>query len=202
MLIDTDLGSLGQYLKVDRSNLTTKGVASIRSPVTRLREYSFTIDHLSFCEATKAEFLKKYAFEQWRQNLEEDFIVVDDVMINEIEDVKLIRDDMKTWEWMFGQTPEFTYRLEHVFSWGIVNIVITSKEGLICKVNIDSMDDSIGAQSLSLTALSVGMEGQRYDRQGLDLAVERIKNEAPEVFSQHSAIEMIRDVVNWLKEQL
>jgi len=120
MLIDTDLSSLGQYLKVEKSNLESKGTASVRSPVTRLRESSFTIDHLSFCEAVRSEFLKRYAYNQWRQNKEGEPIILDEAMIERNEDVKAIRDDMKTWKWTYGQTPEFTYRLEKVFPWGSV----------------------------------------------------------------------------------
>lgn len=69
-MIDTDLSTLGQYLKNNKDGLVTKGVASVRSPVTRLREASFTVDHLSFCDATRTEFLKRYAYDQWRQNEE------------------------------------------------------------------------------------------------------------------------------------
>ncbi|KAF8926357.1 hypothetical protein BGZ58_011263 [Dissophora ornata] len=202
MLIDTDLTSLGQYLKVDRSSLVTKGVASVRSPVTRLRDSSFTVDHLSFCEQTRTEFLKRYAFDKWRQNLEGAPIVVDEAMIETMEGVKTIRDDMKTWEWMYGQTPEFTYKLEKVFTWGSVNVSIKSKEGLITQVDVDVMDDTDNSASLPLTALAVGMEGQRYNEEGLDLAVNRIRDEAPEVFSPRDAVDMIKDVVRWLKEEL
>ncbi|KAF9145453.1 Biotin/lipoate A/B protein ligase [Linnemannia schmuckeri] len=202
MLIDTDLSSLGQYLKVDRTSLVTKGVASVRSPVTRLRESSFTIDHLSFCEATRTEFLKRYAYDTWRQNLEGEPIVVDQKMIEGMEAVKAIRDDMKTWEWMYGQTPEFSYQLEKTFPWGTVNVTIKSKEGLITQVDLDSMDHSINAPSLPLTALGIGMEGQRYDVQGLDLAVERIKDEAPEVLAPAGGAQKVMDVVRWLKEEL
>ncbi|KAF9095661.1 Biotin/lipoate A/B protein ligase [Mortierella sp. AD031] len=202
MLIDTDLSSLGQYLKVDRSSLVTKGVASVRSPVTRLRESSFTIDHLSFCEATRTEFLKRYAFDTWRQNLEGEPVVVDAEMIEGMEGVKAMRDEMKTWEWMYGQTPEFSYRLEKTFPWGTVNVTIKSKEGLITEVDMDSMDQSINAPSLPLTALGIGMEGQRYDAGGLDLAVERIKDEAPEVLAPAGGAQKVKDVVRWLKEEL
>ncbi|KAG0357398.1 hypothetical protein BGZ54_000354 [Gamsiella multidivaricata] len=173
MLIDTDLSSLGQYLKVDRASLVTKGVASVRSPVTRLRESSFTIGHLSFCEQTRTEFLRHYAFDQWKQNLEGEPIAVDEAMIDRMEGVKTIRDDM-----------------------------ITSKEGKIIQVDLDSMDNALGGPSLSLTALGVGMEGQRYDEKGLDLAIERIKDEAPEVFSPSGAVDKVKDVVSWLKEEL
>ncbi|KAG0197175.1 Biotin/lipoate A/B protein ligase [Mortierella sp. GBA30] len=202
MLIDTDLSTLGQYLKVDRSNLVTKGVASVRSPVTRLRESSFTINHLSFCEATRAEFLKRYSFDQWEQNLEGEPVIVDEAMIERMEGVRSIRDDMKTWDWMYGQTPEFSYQLNKKFPWGSVNMLITSKEGLITNVDVHAIDQSINAQSLPLTALGIGMEGQRYNQQGIDLAVERIMYEAPEVLAPPGAAEMLKDVVRWLKEEL
>ncbi|KAF9950453.1 Biotin/lipoate A/B protein ligase [Mortierella alpina] len=202
MLIDTDLSTLGQYLKVDKSSLITKGVASVRSPVTRLRESSFTIDHQSFCEATRTEFLKRYAFDQWRQNMEGEPVLVDEAMIEQMEGVKKIRDDMKSWEWMFGQTPEFSYRLENAFSWGSVDMTIKSKEGLITDVDVTSIDPTINAQSLPLTALGIGMEGQRYDQQGIDLAVERVMYEAPEVLAPPGAAGKLKDVVQWLKEEL
>lgn len=140
MLIDTDLSSLGQYLKVDRTSLITKGVASVRSPVTRLRESSFTIDHLSFCEATRTEFLKRYAYDTWRQNLEGEPIAVDQEMIESLEAVKAIRDEMKTWGWMYGQTPEFSYQLEKAFPWGTVvsfRCFLNCAYGVFISVSLD-----------------------------------------------------------------
>ncbi|KAG0254049.1 Biotin/lipoate A/B protein ligase [Mortierella polycephala] len=202
MLIDTDLSTLGQYLKVDRSSLVTKGVASVRSPVTRLRESSFTIDHLSFCEAVRTEFLKRYSIDQWRQNLEGEPVVVDEALVDSIDGVKKIRDEMKTWGWMYGQTPEFTYRLEKTFPWGSVNVSISSKLGMITHVEMDCLDNATNVQSLPLIALGIGMEGQRYDQQGLDLAIERIMDEAPEVLSPAGVAEKVKDVVHWLKEEL
>lgn len=58
------------------------------------------------------------------------------------------------------------------------------------------------APSLALTALGIGMEGQRYDEQGIDEAVQRIMYEAPEVLAPAGGAEQIKDVVRWLKEQL
>ncbi|KAI1321813.1 Biotin/lipoate A/B protein ligase [Mortierella claussenii] len=201
MLIDTDLSSLGQYLNNTKTTLITKGVASVRSPVTRLRDSSYTIDHLSFCEAVRTEFLKRYAFDEWRQNLEAPVVMVDEEMVQGLEGVVKVREEMKTWEWMFGQSPEFSYQLERSFPWGDVNVSIKSKEGLITEVDIES-SDSHGLASLPLTALGVGMEGQRYDEEGLDRAIERIKDEAPEVFTPAGAANKVRDVVRWLKEEL
>ncbi|KAG0001116.1 Biotin/lipoate A/B protein ligase [Modicella reniformis] len=195
-------GTVYHYLKVDKTSLESKGTPSVRSPVTRLRESSFTIDHLSFCEAVRTEFLKRYGYEQWRQNMEGEPVIVDEAMIEGNENVKAIRDDMKTWAWMYGQSPQFTYRLEKAFPWGSVNVLITSKEGLITQVDMDSIDHSTNAQRLPLTALAVGLEGQRYERNALDLAIERIREEAPEVLSPKGAVEEIRDVARWLKDEI
>ena len=52
MLIDADLGVLKSVLKNDKSqNIVSKSISSVPSPVTNLREYSYTIDHLSFCQS-------------------------------------------------------------------------------------------------------------------------------------------------------
>ncbi|KAF9318417.1 Biotin/lipoate A/B protein ligase [Podila horticola] len=203
MLIDTDLSTLGQYLRNNKDGLVTKGVASVRSPVARLRESSFTVDHQSFCDAIRTEFLKRYAYDQWRQNEEGEAITVDDALIETLPAVQAVRDDMKTWEWMFGQTPEFTHTLEHEFSWGSVVAKINSKEGKIVRADIDTSEATgFGSPSLALTALGIGMEGQKYDQEGLDEAVERVKYEAPEVLAPAGGAERIKDVVRWLKEEM
>jgi len=56
--------------------------------------------------------------------------------------------------------------------------------------------------SLALTALGIGMEGQQYNEQGLDEAVQRVMYEAPEVLAPTGGAEQVKDVVKWLKEQL
>lgn len=38
----------------------SKGVASVPSPVTNLRDYSYTVDHQQFCESVLSEFVKAY----------------------------------------------------------------------------------------------------------------------------------------------
>ncbi|RKP07931.1 hypothetical protein THASP1DRAFT_9234, partial [Thamnocephalis sphaerospora] len=117
MLIDTDLVGLGQYLHSEKTGLVTKGVASVRSPVTNLRAYSYTVDHLSFCEAVRAEFLRAYAGERGA--------------VHDVGGAKCARDiaqpspkcrchHQRTWDWIYGQTPEFTHTITRTFSWATV----------------------------------------------------------------------------------
>lgn len=65
-----------------------------------------------------------------------------------------------------------------------------------------SNDTLTNAQLLPLTALAVGMEGQRYESKALDMAIERIKDEAPEVLSPKGAVETVKDVAQWLRNEL
>ncbi|KAG0238150.1 Biotin/lipoate A/B protein ligase [Actinomortierella wolfii] len=198
MLIDTDLTTLGQYLKCERETLVTKGVASFRSPVTRLRDHSFTIDHLPFCEAVRDEFLKRYALDRWKRNEEDEFTIVDEAYIEKLPAVQKLRDEMKTWEWMYGQTPEFTYTLDKAFSWGNAKFSIKAKEGKFVSVDVDT---SQAMATMPLTALCVGMEGQRYGATGLEMAVKRIETEAPEVLSANGGL-YVQQAVAWLREAL
>jgi lipoate-protein ligase A len=80
--------------------------------------------------------------------------------------------------------------------------MIKSKEGLIAQVDMTSNDILTNAQLLPLTALAVGMEGQQYESRALDMAIERIKDEAPEVLSPKGAVEAVKDVAQWLKNEL
>ena len=90
---------------------------------------------------------------------------------------------LKSWQWAFGQTPEFTYDLQNTFTWG--NVVsygpfsslcsdlrptqttqITSKHGVIlsCTFQVTDMDGSDISRQLreDLDALSKQLEGQKY----------------------------------------
>lgn len=61
MLIDADTELLkGCLSKKNKSGIISKGVESVPSPVTNLRNYSYTIDHQQFCESVTTEFLFRY----------------------------------------------------------------------------------------------------------------------------------------------
>ena len=43
----------------------------------------------------------------------------DDSALN-IEYIRRGMEELKTWDWAYGQTPEFTYTLERTFGWGTI----------------------------------------------------------------------------------
>jgi len=48
--------------------------------------------------------------------------------------------ELTTWDWAFGQTPEFTYTLEHTFSWSKLKTNLHSKHGIILSCTLDIVD--------------------------------------------------------------
>lgn len=116
MLIDTDIEMLKGALKVDKDRLITKGVASVPSPVTNLRAYSYTIDHQQFCEAVIEEFFEAYN----HGNAVEPTVFAKNDLSNLPEDVVKSREELTSWDWIYGQTPEFTHDIDMEFSWGTV----------------------------------------------------------------------------------
>jgi len=57
MLLDLELGALGKYLNPSKAKLKSKGVESVVSRVTNLKEISPSIDHDSFCDAVENAFV-------------------------------------------------------------------------------------------------------------------------------------------------
>ncbi|KAK9766635.1 hypothetical protein K7432_004150 [Basidiobolus ranarum] len=107
MLIDTELSNLSGCLRSNKEYMTTKGVESVPSKVTNLRPYSYTIDHQSFCEAVAKEFTSHFGAEKLEPT------IMDENFIQEHPQIQEYRNNIDTWEWIYGQTPEFTVDLKH-----------------------------------------------------------------------------------------
>ncbi|KAJ3357741.1 Biotin/lipoate A/B protein ligase [Allomyces javanicus] len=105
MLIDANLTSLRKYLKIDRPRLVTKGVPSVPSPVTNLREFSMTVDHTGFCEAVVDEFRRAHDLGYLTTE------VIEPSIVDTEPHVKAALDELTSDEWRLGQTPEFTHEI-------------------------------------------------------------------------------------------
>ncbi|KAG2175602.1 hypothetical protein INT43_001249 [Umbelopsis isabellina] len=134
MLIDTDIEMLRGALGGSRDKLVTKGVASVPSPVSNLRSYSYTIDHQQFCEAVIDEFLLAHNGSKPVKPV----IFSQDDPSGLPEEVQKSKDELTSWDWIYGQTPEFTHDIEMDFTWGSVNAFIRSRHGHIIETEIQT----------------------------------------------------------------
>ncbi|CAO3661164.1 unnamed protein product [Umbelopsis ramanniana] len=174
MLIDTDVDMLRGALKVDKDRLVTKGVASVPSPVTNLRSYSYTIDHQQFCEAVIEEFLYTH-----NDNIPvEPTIFSKDDISNLPEEVMKSKEELTSWDWIYGQTPEFTHDFEMNMSWGTVTAFIRSRHGRVTEASLTSTV-SEAQEVMVIAALEEALLGCKYSPQGVDDARAKIEHNIP-----------------------
>ncbi|MCR2045410.1 lipoate--protein ligase [Anaerosalibacter massiliensis] len=122
ILFDTELNILGKSLKVSKDKIISKGVKSVRSRVTNIK------DHLKK-EITVEDFknlLLKRMFGGDKEILPYELSEEDLKNINE-----LVEKRYGTWEWNYGESPEFNIRKSNRFQSGKVETLIDVDRGVI-----------------------------------------------------------------------
>lgn len=149
MLISTDLSTLGDVLHTAKETMVTKGVASVRSPVRNLHDFGARVTHDDFVDAVVDSFNSAY-------QLSENFQIVGGQ-----EDLPVLQEgiaELKSWEWRFGQTPEFRYSISEVFEWGSAEAEIQSKHGMVVSCSIVCL----GIDQVDLQKMEEVLCGSRY----------------------------------------
>ncbi|BGP59397.1 hypothetical protein NBRC10512v2_000691 [Rhodotorula toruloides] len=186
MLIDAQLGNLRGVLGNKRESMVTKGVASVPSPVRNLREWSKEIEHEKFVEVVAREFADKYGLSGEVKRVDE----------GEARGNEYVRDvvaELKSWEWQYGQTPEFTHEITGWFDFGSLTMSISSRHGLITSASLPSPPlDLEWWQSAS--ELCEWLAGDRYESMDstTQAAQERAGDEG----------ERLRVLVAWLRGEM
>ena len=139
ILYDTDLSVLSQALNVKQDKIESKGVKSVKSRVTNIRPYmKEDIDIIEF-----KEILLKYIFEYLDQPLEE--YKLSDEQLENID--KLCKTKYNTWEWNYGQSPDFNWKNYKRFPSGSIDIRLEIKSGIIDNIKI--YGDFFGTKDVS-----------------------------------------------------
>ncbi|KAJ3024334.1 hypothetical protein HKX48_000009 [Thoreauomyces humboldtii] len=189
MLIDADLGALGRYLRPPVKNLVGKGVDSVRSTVGKLRDHSYTVDHSTFSDAVAEEFCRTHRVSLIKP------IELTMKHLTEHPKIQEYLDEIKTWDWIYGQTPDFTHRLEKIFSWAKVDIIIRSHRGLITESSV-----SVGAADWTALALRLAerLIGKHYSKDGV---AEAFRFEDRDTLTDRHG-DQVRELERWLVESL
>ncbi|KAJ7886705.1 hypothetical protein B0H13DRAFT_2043687, partial [Mycena leptocephala] len=162
MLISTQLDTLGDLLRADKDKdtMVTKGVASVRSPVCNLQQTSPHVEHDSFVRAVVDEFRREYAVDE-----------ADDPVHSTRRRIRraipYIQNgisELQSWDWLYGQTPEFTYTLEKAFEWGSVTAELRAKHGIILSCGLRAPSAQPRLVVSELEKLGALAEGERYGK--------------------------------------
>ncbi|MBN3348475.1 lipoate--protein ligase [Clostridium botulinum] len=128
LLFNSELENLVKALNVDNDKILSKGIESIKSRVTNIKE------HVK--EDISMEKFKEILIENifiWNKNSLKEYNLTND-HINDIE--KLMEEKYMTWQWNYGYSPEFNYRNSKRFQGGKLEVLLNIVEGHIneCKI--------------------------------------------------------------------
>lgn len=141
ILVDTDFGKLVTYLQVSKEKIKSKGIESVRSRVINLKELKpdLTIEKM---KEAMADSFKRFYIDEYGLKGEPEVEQIDPAKRDELKE---LYQKYSSWEWRFGQTPEFDISFENRFSWGGIEMCFNLKRGLIedAVIYSDAMDSRL-----------------------------------------------------------
>ncbi|QVK20704.1 lipoate--protein ligase [Mycoplasmatota bacterium] len=131
LLVNVALEKLVNYLTPAKVKVTSKGIESIRSRVTNLKELN---------EEVTIGSLKKKLIESFNRLYNDEL----SLEVQVLDDFKLIKDYARkynTWEWNMKESPKCNINTTQKFDWGTFDIDLDIDDGLIssCFINTDSI---------------------------------------------------------------
>jgi lipoate-protein ligase A len=165
LMFDSCIEDMAEVLNADADKFVSKGVNSVRSRVTNIREHLAT-------EVTLPQF-RKVLLQMFRSTgmLEEERLLTEDELLA-VE--KLRREKYHSWDWVFGSSPAFNVQSSARFSWGKVEIGMYIEHGFIkdCRIYGDFFTNAdINQLCASLQGSPYRMEDIRIRLTQLDLSV-------------------------------
>lgn len=139
MLFDVNIENLVNALNVSGIKISGKGIASVRSRVTNIKE------HLSQ-NLTVQDFINAVSNSIRRQfNSKNDYIVPENILLRAEE---LANSKYRTWEWNYGNSPEFNYEKSNKFTGGNVTLHLNIQKGKI--MSADFSGDFFSRQEVTV----------------------------------------------------
>ena len=168
LLIKANLTKLQNYLTPPRKKLTSKGLRSVRSRVSNLSSFRPEINHDNLCKTIIEEFQKHYGQQCPIE-------ILDQSRLQSIPRLSQYYDQVKNWQWRFGETPQFSHHFNTWFSWGTMDVHINSRH---CRIDdIQIFSDSLHPEMVELWMAH--LKGQPYGPKGVKTALEAVESQWP-----------------------
>jgi lipoate-protein ligase A len=191
LLINADLNRLRRVLAPADLPLTTTAIRSVRSSVTNLSDIdpAITVDRVTTA-----------MIEAYRARFGDDVVkdVAGDAVEARMPGVSARRNELRSWEWLFGRTPPFTHTVSGVPSYDTVELGV--RHATIVAVSSPgdepvpdgrtAPDARPGSRDESMSRLSSGVVGCRYDARELRARAGREEDDT------------VRQAVLYLSEEL
>lgn len=137
LLFSSNMSDLKHALKTNKLKVESKGIKSIRSRVTNISNYLNSMSVVEFLESLESFIIKT-----------DKNAIIYELSEEDIKAVKLlISEKYGTWDWNFGQSPDYNYKKSIKFDCGIVEVLMTVSNGYIKSFKI--YGDFFGEKDIS-----------------------------------------------------
>ncbi|WP_318444497.1 lipoate--protein ligase [Photobacterium leiognathi] len=185
LLLNADLTRLANYLNPDKKKLEAKGITSVRSRVTNLSDINPDIHHDNVCEAIKEAFFTHYG-----ERVEVEYISPEN--LPDMPGFSEKYQNQSSWEWNFGNTPQFMHSMDERFAWGGIELHLDVKKGQI--IAIKTFTDSLDPAPIEL--LEAALLNIEYNASAIDNTIIALVKQYPEY------TDILNDINQWLKNTI
>jgi lipoate---protein ligase len=158
LLFDVNLENVARALNPDAEKYLSKGIKSVRSRVTNIREH--LKEDMDIKEFKKT--LLRYIFEGEDMIPEYKLTEQDWMRVKEITD-----DRYRNWDWVYGKSPKFNVKHKHRFPSGTVDLRLEVIKGVIEEIAIYGDFFGVG----DIKEVEALLKGTRYDRDAVNGAL-------------------------------
>lgn len=185
LLINADLSRLANYLRPDEKKLVSKGIKSVRARVANLTDFNPEVTHKDLCQFIIEEFFASY-----QSKCEVEYL--DHAWLKTIAPLNNYYEQLKDWQWRFGETPKFTHQLSARFDWGGIDVHLDVHKGIITDAAIFS--DSLHPEMIEQLAME--FKGRSYNQVGVAAVCTKVAEDLPMIS------DYLIDFKEWMSSQI
>lgn len=133
IMLNVDIENMNNYLNPNKLKLISKGIDSVKSRVVNLCDI---YPNLGLCREKIFEGFEK----EFMRYFNVDYANIDKIDVDNENSLNLKEKNPKifemynkysSWEWLFGECPEFSNSLFHKFDFGLIDLSLIVEKGII-----------------------------------------------------------------------
>lgn len=182
ILLDVNMENMQRFLNPNKLKLISKGIDSVRSRVLNLKEKFVIATSENVYDVLEKEFLKYYDITDRSEYTREELPKENHSDVNN-KTLELYK-NYNSWEWKFGESPEFTNSLCHKFDFGLIDLSVRVEKGSIQEATIFS--DCLNTEFIDKIISNLSKIAGRfpYSPEGLDKLFKELIVNSPEYEEQ------------------
>lgn len=179
ILVSLDYDKMVRYLQVPQQKIQSKGIESVRSRVINLVDINPGIT---------VEDVKESVVECFRQLYGEGGPVLYADEVIDRQEVERLYHKYSSWEWRYGETPQFNMTIDTRFSWGGIELCFLLEKGTIQNVTVysDAKDEAF------IEMIPQALKGCAFNSQAMAQALSGINA------NEGQRRQMLDDIVRWI----